>query len=175
MLGRHRDGRAVARLVRICPLVFSIPDKRLSSAVMSKENLRNLRVLLVEGNPDDVFLFQKVAQVQYPNWHVDALGSVVQAKEWLSPSSIQPIPDLLITALLLPLESGCDLIAWVRLQPRFQRLFVLVLSDSMDLADRKRALALGANLFIEKSADLSSVLATISRAVEGSEPQLPAL
>lgn len=64
--------------------------------------------------------------------------------------SLHPLPSLLLLDLNLPLLSGFEVLAWVRQQSAFQSLPVVVFSSSPRPEDQQKALALGANGYLQK-------------------------
>jgi CheY-like chemotaxis protein len=63
-----------------------------------------------------------------------------------------PLPVLLLLDLNLPAVSGFEVLAWLRKQPQFQSLPVVIFSSSSRPEDRQRALELGANDYVQKPA-----------------------
>jgi CheY-like chemotaxis protein len=57
-----------------------------------------------------------------------------------------PLPDLLLLDLKMPRVDGFEVLQWLRTQS-FEQLFIVVLTDSLQPEDIKRALDLGADLF----------------------------
>jgi CheY-like chemotaxis protein len=99
-------------------------------------------ILLVEDNPDDVFLLQ--AAIRRAGVPVDF--SVVtdgeEAIEWLSRNinqASQSLPDLLITDLKMPRKNGFELVEWLCTQPGCEKIPVVILSSSDQLSDLLRA------------------------------------
>ncbi|MEM8706666.1 MAG: response regulator [Actinomycetota bacterium] len=66
-------------------------------------------------------------------------------------------PSLLIVDLRLGVESGIDVVRWVRDHPTLNVLPVLIISGSQDPADVQAAYKAGANAFIPKPSDLESL------------------
>lgn len=61
-----------------------------------------------------------------------------------------PLPSLVLLDLNLPAISGFEVLQWVRTQPNFQSLPVVMFSSSPQPADKLKALQLGANAYLEK-------------------------
>ena len=61
-----------------------------------------------------------------------------------------PLPALLLLDLKMPNKNGFEVLEWVRAQPRFKRLPIVVLTSSGEIKDMKRAYDLGANSFLVK-------------------------
>ncbi|MBI5687617.1 MAG: response regulator [Verrucomicrobia bacterium] len=68
-----------------------------------------------------------------------------------------PLPALVLLDLNLPGKQGFDVLEWIRQQPQFQWLPVVIFSASALEADRKRAKELGANDYIVKPNDMTRV------------------
>jgi CheY-like chemotaxis protein len=64
--------------------------------------------------------------------------------------TIHPLPILIMVDLSLPAISGFELLNWLRQQPQFKTLPVVVFSSSARAEDIKRAYELGANDYVQK-------------------------
>lgn len=76
-----------------------------------------------------------------------------------------PLPRVLLLDLKMPRLSGFDVLSWLRTQPQFSVLPVVVLSSSADAADVRRAKEAGATEYFVKPNKLSELVA-ILRQVE---------
>ena len=124
----------------------------------------NRAILLVEDNEDDVFLMKrslKAAGIVNPLYVVD---DGQQAVDYLSGAGNYadrdnyPLPALVFLDLKLPLKSGLEVLAWIRQQPEFENLVVLVLTSSNEPSDLKRAYGLGANSYLVKPPTATQLL-----------------
>lgn len=61
-----------------------------------------------------------------------------------------PLPAMVLLDLNLPTVSGFQVLVWIRQQPQFQRLPVVIFSSSPRVEDRLQAKELGANDYMEK-------------------------
>ena len=61
-----------------------------------------------------------------------------------------PLPGLLLLDLKMPRKNGFEVLQWIREQPQFTDLQVVVLSNSDEIRDINRAYELGANSFLVK-------------------------
>ena len=113
-------------------------------------------ILLVEDNDDDIFLMRRAlkgARIANP-LHVVEDGQ--QAVDYLSGTGQYadreqfPFPAVVFLDLKLPMKSGLDVLDWIRKQPQFDNLVVLVLTSSSEPSDLKRAYSLGANSYLVK-------------------------
>lgn len=66
-----------------------------------------------------------------------------------------PLPCLVLLVLNMPVLSGFEVLEWLRQQPQFHALPVVVLTASSHQSDKVKALQLGANQFITKPTDMS--------------------
>ena len=68
-----------------------------------------------------------------------------------------PVPAMVLLDLKLPGKQGVEVLEWIRQQPQFQSLPVVIFSGSHLETDRDRTLQLGANDYIVKPTDMSKV------------------
>lgn len=61
-----------------------------------------------------------------------------------------PLPCLVLLDLKLPRKSGHEVLKWIREQPAFKTLTVIVLSTSREARDVQLAYELGANSYLVK-------------------------
>jgi CheY-like chemotaxis protein len=77
-----------------------------------------------------------------------------------------PLPRVIMTDLKMQRMDGFELTTWIRSQPEFQNLLVIVLSGSNLKEDAERALACGANFFLTKPSNLPDLEKMIRSLVE---------
>jgi CheY-like chemotaxis protein len=116
-------------------------------------------ILLVEDREDDVILIRRAllqAKIHNPFFVV---GDGEQALSYLqglgkyADRAQFPLPDLVLLDLKLPRVDGFEILQWVRSQPAFKTLRIIVLTSSQDIFDINRAYVLGANSFLVKPSD----------------------
>lgn len=83
-------------------------------------------------------------------WYLDGVGKYANRDEY-------PLPDLLLLDLKLPRYNGLEVLAWLRKQPGFSALRVLVLTSSDRVKDVNEAYRLGANSFLVKPYDFDDL------------------
>jgi CheY-like chemotaxis protein len=113
-------------------------------------------ILLVEDNEDDAFLMKrslKAAAIENPlllaedgQEAIDYLSGIGKFADRES----YPIPAILFLDLKLPLKNGFDVLTWIRSQPQYAALVVVVLTSSNQPSDLARAYRLGANSYVVK-------------------------
>ena len=120
-------------------------------------------VLLVEDDLNDVFLVKrafKMAQIQNP-LHIVTDGQ--QAIQYLrgegkyADRQAWPLPKLVVMDIKMPLKTGFEVLEWVKRDPLFRRIPVVIVSGSDLPADINRAYKLGANAYMIKPVDFREV------------------
>ena len=119
-------------------------------------NLAESSVLLVEDDPNDVFLVQrafqkhKLANPLYVARDGEEAVSYLSGQGPYADRDRHPLPVVLLLDLKMPRKSGFEVLQWVRAQPRLKRLPVVVLTSSNQSPDIDRAYDLGANSYLVK-------------------------
>ena len=133
----------------------SNPTSMAAAGTAAPSEATRMVILLVEDNPDDVFLIERAfrrASLVGPIHVADGEAAV----EYLSGSgpyadrTRHPLPSLMVLDLKLPRKSGLEVLAWLRQQPILARLPVVVLTSSAENADINRAYDLGVNSYLVK-------------------------
>ena len=120
-------------------------------------------ILLAEDEEDYVLLVKKAfAQANIPTvlqvvadgreamWYLEGVGKYANRDEY-------PLPDLFLLDLKLPRYNGFEVLSWLRKQPGFASLRVLVLTSSDRVKDVNEAYRLGANSFLVKPYDFDDL------------------
>lgn len=111
------------------------------------------RVLIVEDNPGDVFLFRECLREQAINVDLLVAAEVEESIRLLEENV--PSPCLALIDLHLPKRDGRHLLAYLRDQPRFSSMPAVVLSSSQRPSDRASCIDLGAREVKVKPCDWS--------------------
>ena len=74
-----------------------------------------------------------------------------------------PLPCLVLLDLNLPVRSGLHVLQWLRQEPQFQNLPVVIFTASNQESDKERTRLLGANEFITKPSDMAHLSSIITR------------
>lgn len=109
-------------------------------------------VLYTEDDENDAFLMRHAFQragIEHP---LVVVTDGQQAINYLGGE--HPLPCLLVLDLNLPVRSGFEVLTWVRQQPRFSNLLVVILSSSNHTKDIDRAYSLGANSYFVKPSNV---------------------
>jgi DNA-binding response OmpR family regulator len=129
--------------------------------------MSNRVLLYVEDEDAAAFLMEaalKEAGIRVDFFRVD---NGEQALEFLRRSGVYakaPPPDLVLLDLNLPKIDGFQVLEAMRKETKLAGIPVTVFTSSAQLSDRTKALALGANDFITKPANLDEFFLTIENA-----------
>jgi DNA-binding response OmpR family regulator len=74
-----------------------------------------------------------------------------------------PLPQLVLLDLNMPRLNGFDVLEWVRQQPRFSSLQLVIFSGSDEAKDINRAYGLGANWYLVKPHSMDELTALVER------------
>ncbi len=116
-------------------------------------------VLLVEDSPDDAFMVQnacKSAEIPHDLVHVSDGAAAI---EYLAGTGSYAdrikyhLPDLIFLDIKMPRKDGHEVLEWIRTQPSFQNLPVIMLTNSDAPKDIHRAYHLGVTSYLLKTGD----------------------
>lgn len=124
-------------------------------------------ILLVEDSPDDVLLIQRAfrkANLVNPISVVDdgekAIAYIAGTGDYADRTR-HPVPVLVLLDLKLPRKSGHEVLAWIKQNPTFKRLPVVVLTSSTETIDVNKAYDLGANSYLVKPVGFDDLFAMV--------------
>ncbi len=120
-------------------------------------------VLVAEDNPDDRSLIQYAFRsANLPNpYHIVDNGA--EAITWLTSALEQPtkpafpLPGLLVLDIQMPFKTGLEVLEWVRQQPAYHAMPVIIMSGLRSPEMIERTLALGARSYLFKPGDYSEL------------------
>jgi CheY-like chemotaxis protein len=113
-------------------------------------------ILLVEDEVNDVFFLKRALKKAEVRANLQVVGDGQQALDYLecrepfNDRAKFPIPSIVLLDLKLPHVMGLDVLKWIRLQPEFRRLIVLILTSSRLERDIDEAYRIGANGYLVK-------------------------
>jgi len=121
-------------------------------------------ILLAEDRDDDILLVQRAfakGELANPLFVVrdgeEAISYLSGVGKYGNRAEY-PLPDLLLLDLKMPRVDGFEVLRWVRQQPGFSALRVVVLTASDQIRDVNTAYRLGANSFMVKPTDFENVV-----------------
>ncbi len=126
-------------------------------------------ILLAEDDPNDTVLIKRAFQKAGLGEILKTVGDGDQAMDYLRGNQEYadrarfPLPFLLLLDLKMPGTDGFEVLQWLRGQPDFKRLLVVVLTSSNLQADVDRAYDLGANSYLVKPVEFIEMVNMIQR------------
>jgi CheY-like chemotaxis protein len=120
-------------------------------------------ILIAEDNADDRLLLQYAFRsARLPNrYHIVSNGA--EAITWLAaaieqpPNPTYPTPGLLVLDIQMPYKTGLEVLEWVRTQPTYHSMPVVIMSGLRTPEMIERALSLGARSYLFKPGDYSEL------------------
>jgi CheY-like chemotaxis protein len=134
--------------------------------------MKRTTMLYVEDEEDDVFFMRRAVKAAGGDLELQSASDVpsaiayLQGREVYADRETYPFPDLILLDLNLPTVSGFELLEWVREQPEFNRLPVVIYSSSGREEDRERAGSLGANDYLTKPSSGADFLKVVRLILE---------
>jgi CheY-like chemotaxis protein len=142
-----------------------------------------LRVLHINDSTDDQILFQAACRLANApfNWHVtdSAAKGISYLKTLVEHSKTLPVcwPDLVLLDILMPPESGLEVLKFIRATPALEHLTVIILTGVSDPVKKEESMAFGADFFLLKPPGFQEAVALakdlynlIRHAREGGSP-----
>ncbi len=123
----------------------------------------NRTLLLIEDDPDAVFLFRH-AFAKVPETEAWELAHVQDGQEAMK-FILERSPDAIVTDLIGIKISGSQLISWIRGHQLLRNVPVFVFSNSERLVDRQACKEAGADEYINKKAMPDELRKTIGRLI----------
>jgi len=117
---------------------------------------KQLVMLLAEDDPNDVALFTHALKRNRIDACTQLVGDGEQVIKYLrgerefSNRFAHPFPDLLVLDLKMPLVNGVEVLKWIRNQPEYTSLPVIMLSGSGLPKDVEEAYGLGVKTYFTK-------------------------
>jgi len=121
-------------------------------------------ILLAEDREDDILVIRKAfAKSTFPYVlqvvrNGEEVLAYLQGEPPYDDRTRFPLPTLLLLDLKMPRKDGFEVLKWIRQQPDFFALRVVVLTSSQLSSDTNRAYEAGANSFLVKPTDFQNYL-----------------
>ena len=129
-------------------------------------------ILLVEDREDDVLFTRRAFEKANLLNPLQVVPNGEEAIAYLkgegkySERDEFPLPALVLLDLQMPRKNGFEVLKWIREQPDFRALRVVVLTTSDRIQDVNRAYQLGANSFLVKPVDFSNFV-ELTQSIKG--------
>jgi CheY-like chemotaxis protein len=116
-------------------------------------------ILYAEDEENDIFFFEQALQNAGSLHTLKAVADGQQALDYLegkdpfADRSRHPLPAIVVLDINMPKKSGFEVLEWIRQQPRFKSLPVLILTSSSLQEDMAKARLLGVDDYFLKPSD----------------------
>ena len=150
-----------ARILNVPPTYFydgitldRLIGKKLESDVIPTIRTKPLRLLLVEGNHSDAFMFKTALNASGLKTELDIVHNSEEAISFIQACEVrfnQHLPDILVLALFLEKASGFEVLKFVRTNPKTRDVPVIILTNSVSMKDMTNSYKRGASGFIQKT------------------------
>lgn len=115
------------------------------------ERLEPLRVVMIDDDPDDIFLTKVICKRSSVPIDFIGLNSGSALYEHIKNRGIGSI-DVILLDINMPVENGYDVLRKLRTYPDIDEVTVIMFSTSRRLHEKQLTLELGGNDFMEKPA-----------------------
>ena len=119
------------------------------------------RILVVEDNDADVYLFRKALETVDLRFELTVVQDGADALAFIRGEgrySARSVPDLVVLDLNLPKDGGIQVLLAIRERETFSNVPVAVVSSSASPQDRDETGKLGVDRYIRKPSDLEEFL-----------------
>jgi DNA-binding response OmpR family regulator len=124
-------------------------------------------VLHVDDDPNDTALLQVACARAAVDFHLQNIGDGTEVIDYLSgvgkyaDRTLYQIPGLVLLDLKMPRATGWEILSWIRAHAALKHLPVIVLSGSELHEDKVRAFEVGANSYLVKPPNFSSLVSMV--------------
>jgi CheY-like chemotaxis protein len=132
----------------------------------------NSAILVAEDDENDIALLRRAFhQASFENplrvvHNGEEAIAYLKAQEPFADRIKNPSPALVLLDIKMPRKNGFDVLTWIREQPEFNHLPVVMLTSSQESSDINRAYALGANSYLVKPVSFVRLVDMLSRLKE---------
>lgn len=125
---------------------------------------KNIRVLLIEDDEDDVETFQHALNSYKVTHELHVIGNGGTAAKFFGECVVAP--DVIVLDINLPQVTGTELIKMIRRSPLLEATPVIMYSTANDRATIDHSLKLGANRFVVKPNNFKDIHAVVNVIIE---------
>ncbi len=121
-------------------------------------------ILLADDDEGDRIIFKEAFSEIKIKTVVQTVNDGVQLMEWLN-NKDNPIPHFLFLDLNMPRKNGIECLKEIRGNERLKAIYIAIYSTSNNEKDKEETFLNGANVYITKPNDFSTLKQTLYKAV----------
>jgi two-component system, chemotaxis family, response regulator Rcp1 len=128
---------------------------------MKSPDSNEIRLLLVEDSPADVYLVREAMRREGLSFCLQVADNgetAIQILNRVDADAKEPPPGLLLVDLNVPRKDGAEVLERLRHSPRCGGIPVIMISSSDSATDRRRAFDLGATEYFLKPSSLAEMM-----------------
>lgn len=137
-------------------LSTTVSDLLTQAEEISSESESPIKILLVEDNPADVFMFKRCIKKSSLDTAVTVIDSGTRAEEYLrslTTESTDSHPDIVFLDLNLPGRTGHELLKDIKSNEMLRHIPVIILTTSANPKDVRKSFGEFSNSFLTKPVD----------------------
>jgi CheY-like chemotaxis protein len=121
-------------------------------------------ILLVEDREVDVFFLRRALSQAGADVSIRVVSNGIDAQAYLegerpfADRTYYPLPDIIVCDFKMPRRNGVEFLQWLRQQADFQTLPFVLLSGVVVPEEKDVVLRMGANLYLQKTADFATMV-----------------
>jgi len=142
-------------------------DSRIHGGKLSEPPRKPVTVLHVDDDPNDTTLLKVACAKADVDFEVQNLGDCAEVMDYLNGAGKYAdrgryqFPGLVLLDLKMPKATGLEILKWIRSHSMLKHLPVIVLSGSELQEDMHQAFAGGANSYLVKPPNFSSLVSMV--------------
>lgn len=128
---------------------------------------KTIKVLIVDDDSLDIYFLHKTLR-RLGIENVESLRTAQDASKYivgLAPFEDRLLPNVIFIDLKMSGIDGFEFISFVKRNPLFRNIPLVVLSGSTDPRDKAKALDLGASAFFQKTSELNEMKAILEESL----------
>ena len=121
----------------------------------------DIKILLVEDNPDDVELTLRAFKKHNLANHITVARDGENALDIIFQRGKESRPDLILLDLNLPMVNGMEVLRQIKENPKTKVIPVIILTSSKEENDLSESYRLGANSYIRKPVNFEKFIGVV--------------
>ena len=125
----------------------------------------NFQILLADDDEDDCMFFKEALEELSLCASLKTVNNGVELMDFLA-NNLPNLPQVLFLDVNMPRKSGAECLSEIKRNEKFKHLPVIIYSTSSNIDVMDQLYGKGAQYYIRKPADFSSLKSVISRTIE---------